>query len=131
MREPLLNATDAPAPVRAGARPKPGGGPRRLGSPTVLEQELARRGHRFCPDADDAHGYVRSQRAGERVLASLTWCLEERLRLQGNRRNSVVERPWPCTCLGYTVTHHRRPRWKPAPRSVTRAKERLHQSTPQ
>jgi RNA-directed DNA polymerase len=96
-----------------------------------FDQELERRGHRFCRYADDANGYVRSQRAGARVMASRTRCLEERLRLQGNRSKSVVARPGHGTCLGDTVTNPLRPRVKPAPRSVTRAKDRLRQSTHQ
>ena len=96
-----------------------------------FDQELERRGHRFCRYADDANVYVRSQRAGERVMASLTRFLEERLRLKVNRSKSVVDRPWHCTFLGYTVTNHLRPRLKPAPRSVIRAKDRIRRITHQ
>ena len=38
-----------------------------------LDKELARRGHRFCRYADDCNIYVRSRRAGERVMASVSW----------------------------------------------------------
>src|SRR5215471_1696199 len=96
-----------------------------------VDQELEGRGHRVCRDADDANVDVRSQRAGDRVRASLTRFLEERLRRKGNRSTSGVDRPWHGTCLGDTVTNHLRPRVKPAPRSVTRAKERRRQITPQ
>ncbi len=75
--------------------------------------------------------YVRSQRAGLRVMAALTRFLESRLRLKVNRATSVVDRPWHGTFLGDTVTNHLRPRVKPAPRSVTRAKDRRRQITPQ
>jgi RNA-directed DNA polymerase len=65
------------------------------------------------------------------VMAELTRFLAGRLRLQVNRSPSMVDRPWHGTGLGDTVTHHRRPRWKPAPRSITRATERRCQITPQ
>jgi len=58
-----------------------------------VDQDLERRWPRFCRAADDANVYVRSPRAGERVLASLTRFREERLRLQVNRSKRVVDRP--------------------------------------
>ncbi|MBY4679138.1 reverse transcriptase domain-containing protein, partial [Marinobacterium arenosum] len=67
------------------------------------DRELERRGHRFCRYADDCNVYVRSQRAGERVLASLTRYLETRLKLRVNRSKSAVDRPWKRSFLGYTV----------------------------
>ncbi len=94
-----------------------------------FDKELERRGHRFCRYADDANVYVRSKQAGLRVMASLTRFLEGRLRLKVNRAKSVVDRPWNCTFLGYTVTNHLQPRLKPAPGSVKRAKERIRQIT--
>jgi RNA-directed DNA polymerase len=53
-----------------------------------LDKELERRGHRFCRYADDCNIYVRSQAAGERVMASVTGFLERRLRLRVNRRRA-------------------------------------------
>ena len=50
---------------------------------TELDWELERRGHRFCRYADDCNIYVRSKQAGERVMASVTRFLEERLKLRG------------------------------------------------
>jgi hypothetical protein len=58
-----------------------------------LDQELARRGHRFARYADDAKVYVRSDRAGQRVMASLTGFIEGRLRLKVNQAKSAVARP--------------------------------------
>src|SRR5689334_15918932 len=55
-----------------------------------LDKELERRGHRFCRHADDCNIYVRSEAAGERVLASLTRFLEGVLRLRVNRDKSAV-----------------------------------------
>jgi RNA-directed DNA polymerase len=94
-----------------------------------FDKELERRGHRFCRYADDANVYVRSKRAGLRVMASLTRFIEGRLRLKVNHAKSVVDRPWNCTFLGYTVTTNLQPRLKPAPKSVQRAKERMRQIT--
>ena len=94
-----------------------------------FDKALERRGHRFGRYADDANVYVQSKRAGLRVMASLTRFPEDRLRLKVNPSKSVVDRPWNGTLLGYTVTHHRQPRLKPAPTSVKRAKDRIRQST--
>jgi len=68
-----------------------------------LDRELERRGHRFCRYADDSNVYVKSKRAGERVLASMTNFLETRLKLRVNREKSAVDRPWKRSFLGYTV----------------------------
>ena len=57
---------------------------------TELDRELERRGHAFCRYADDCNMYVRSQRAGERVLASLTRFISERLKLKVNAAKSAV-----------------------------------------
>jgi RNA-directed DNA polymerase len=62
-------------------------------------------------------------------MASLTRFLEGRLRLKVHRAKSVVERPWHCTFLGDTVTNNLKPRLKPAPKSMTRAKDRIRQMT--
>lgn len=75
-----------------------------------LDKELERRGHAFCRYADDCNIYVRSRRAGERVLASLTRFLDRRLKLKVNEAKSAVDRPWKRTFLGYAMTHHMKPR---------------------
>lgn len=69
-----------------------------------LDKELERRGHRFVRYADDCNVYVKSQAAGERVMASLESFLWKRLRLKVNREKSAVARPWERKFLGYTVT---------------------------
>ena len=126
MREGLVNQRDAGTPQGSPLSP--------LLSNIVLDEfdkELERRGHRFCRYADDATIYVRSQRAGERVMASMTHFLESRLRLKVNRAKSAVGRPWNRTFLGYTVTTERSARLKPAPSSVKRVKDRIRQITHQ
>ena len=90
-----------------------------------LDKELERRGHAFCRYADDCNVYVRSQRAGERVMASLTRFLAERLKLMVNRDKSAVDRPWKRTFLGYTMTAHKVPRLLIAHQSVARLRDKL------
>jgi group II intron reverse transcriptase/maturase len=68
-----------------------------------LDQELARRGHRFARYADDAKVYVRSERAGRRVMASLTGFIEGRLRLKVNEAKSAVARPEDRHFLGFCL----------------------------
>jgi RNA-directed DNA polymerase len=93
---------------------------------TDLDRELERRGHRFCRYADDCNVYVHSQRAGERVPASLTRFLEERLKLRVNRAKSAVDRPWKRSFLGYTVDRRRRNiRLKVADKPLKRLKSAL------
>jgi RNA-directed DNA polymerase len=93
-----------------------------------LDKELERRGHRFARYADDCNVYVRSRRAGERVLASIERFLRDRLRLVVNRQKSAVARPWNRTFLGYTFTPHYQPRLKVAVESVKRFKSRLRET---
>jgi RNA-directed DNA polymerase len=90
-----------------------------------LDKELERRGHRFVRYADDCNVYVKSEAAGERVMASLERFLEKRLRLKVNREKSKVTRPWKCKFLGYSVTTHREPKLRLAPESIKRLKSRL------
>lgn len=69
-----------------------------------LDKELERRGHRFSRYADDCNIYVRSRRAGQRVLESITRFLEK-LKLSVNEKKSAVDRPWKRVFLGFTFTH--------------------------
>ncbi len=90
-----------------------------------LDRELEKRGHRFVRYADDCNVYVRSQRAGERVMASMTRFLSERLRLRVNEGKSAVARPWSRKFLGYSFTSQRDPRLRPAPEAVKKARGNL------
>jgi RNA-directed DNA polymerase len=93
---------------------------------TDLDRELERRGHRFCRYADDCNIYVKSKRAGERVLVSMTRFLETRLKLRVNREKSAVDRPWKRSFLGYTVCRRKyNIRLKVAPKSIQRLKGNL------
>ncbi len=68
-----------------------------------LDDELERRGHRFCRYADDCNIYVRSERAGHRVMESITRFIEGRLRLKVNRSKSAVARPEERHFLGFSL----------------------------
>jgi len=67
-----------------------------------LDRELARRGLRFVRYADDANIFVRSERAGLRVLASIRSFLEKRMRLQVNEAKSGVREPDEVAFLGFS-----------------------------
>ena len=90
-----------------------------------LDKELEQRGHAFCRYADDCNIYVASKRAGERVMASVTRFLSRRLKLTVNVAKSAVDRPWKRTFLGFTMTTHKAPRLRVAPKSVARFKGKL------
>ena len=90
-----------------------------------LDKELECRGHAFCRYADDCNIYVASKRAGERVMASITRFLAKRLKLTVNAAKSAVDRPSKRTFLGFTMTTHKEPRLRVAPKSVERFKGKL------
>ena len=68
-----------------------------------LDWELDRRGHRFVRYADDGNVYVKSERAGLRVMASVAGFIEGRLRLKINQAKSAVARPEDCHFLGFSL----------------------------
>ena len=72
-----------------------------------LDKELERRGHRFARYADDCNIYVKSRRAAERVLASITKFLSRKLKLKVNEAKSAVDRVWKRTFLGFSFTGRR------------------------
>ena len=90
-----------------------------------LDRELERRGHCFCRYADDCNIYVGSRRSGERVMASVTRFVEQRLKLRVNRDKSAVARPWQRKFLGYTFSFHRLARIRVAKASIKRFKSNL------
>ena len=92
-----------------------------------LDRELERRGHRFVRYADDANIYVRSPRAGERVMASVGCFLSQRLKLAVNRKKSRVARAWKCDYLGYGMSWHQQPRLRVATMSLSRLRGRLRE----
>jgi RNA-directed DNA polymerase len=94
-----------------------------------LDQELERRGHRFVRYADDANIYVRSQRAGERVKASVTRFLERRLKLKVNEAKSAVDRPSNRKFLGFTFTRGRAVRRKVSAKALKAFKAKVRELT--
>jgi RNA-directed DNA polymerase len=94
-----------------------------------FDRELARRGLRFARYADDSNIYVRSRRAGERVMASLTRFLSAKLKLQVNAGKSAVARPWERKFLGFSFTSNREPKRRIAPKAVKRFKDRVRELT--
>jgi len=68
----------------------------------VLDNELEKRGHKFCRYADDCNIYVRSERAGKRVIKSVRKFIENRLRLRINHEKSAVANPADRKFLGFT-----------------------------
>jgi group II intron reverse transcriptase/maturase len=97
-----------------------------------LDDELARRGHRFVRYADDCNVYVRSERAGQRVLASLSEFIRRRLRLKVNEAKSAVARPETRHFLGYRLIPQgeKPPEIALSERSVKRLRERIVELTP-
>ncbi|HPB82535.1 MAG TPA: group II intron reverse transcriptase/maturase [Spirochaetota bacterium] len=67
-----------------------------------LDNELERRGHRFCRYADDCNIYVKTQRAGNRVMASVGRFIRKELSLKVNEQKSAVDRPWKRKFLGFS-----------------------------
>lgn len=94
-----------------------------------LDKELEQRGHRFVRYADDGNIYVRSRRAGERVMASVTRYLERRLRLKVNEAKSAVDRPSNRKFLGFTFTRGRAARRKVSEKSVLAFKAEVRELT--
>lgn len=67
-----------------------------------LDKELERRGHKYCRYADDCNIYVRSRKAGERVMESITRYIEGKLKLKVNRDKSAVDRVSRRKFLGFS-----------------------------
>lgn len=92
-----------------------------------LDRELERRGLRFVRYADDCNVYVRSERAGRRVMEGLKSFLTAKLRLKVNEEKSAVARPWARKFLGFSFTSERAPRRRIAPKAIERFKERVRE----
>jgi len=93
----------------------------------VFDKELERRGHRFVRYADDCNIYVRSRRAGERVMAGVRRFLARRLKLGVNVAKSAVDRPVRRSFLGFSFTAGARRRI--APKALARVKQRVRELT--
>jgi group II intron reverse transcriptase/maturase len=95
-----------------------------------LDWELERRGHRFVRYADDGRIYVSSERAGQRVMASIVQYVEQRLKLKVNREKSVVDRATKRLLLGFGFFHRGGEiKVRVSPKAQKRAKDRLRELT--
>lgn len=94
-----------------------------------LDRELEKRGHKFVRYADDCNVYVKSERAGQRVMASLRRLLTTRLRLKINENKSAVGKPYQRKFLGFSFTSHRTPKRRIAPQALERFKKRIRTLT--
>lgn len=92
-----------------------------------LDKELERRGHNFCRYADDCNIYVRSKKAGERVMASIVSYIEKKLKLKVNREKSGVRHCSDVKFLGYTILSGGGIRV--ADQSINRLKDRIREIT--
>jgi RNA-directed DNA polymerase len=94
-----------------------------------LDRELERRHHRFARYADDCNIYVRSERAGKRVMQSVTGFIRRRLKLQVNEAKSAVARPQDRKFLGFSFTSGTEPKRRVAPKALCRCKQKIRELT--
>jgi len=94
-----------------------------------LDKELERRGHRFVRYADDCNIYVQSERAGQRVMATITKFITKKLKLKVNSEKSAVARPWKRKFLGFSFTSQREPKRRISPAALDRFKGRIREIT--
>jgi RNA-directed DNA polymerase len=94
-----------------------------------LDRELEQRGHRFVRYADDANIYVRSERAGLRVMESIKRFITRKLKLTVNKTKSSVARPQERKFLGFSFTAGPEIKRTIAPKSLHRFKRRIREIT--
>lgn len=94
-----------------------------------LDRELEKRGHRFVRYADDCNIYVRSERAGQRVMRSITCFITKKLKLKVNVSKSAIDRPWRREFLGFSFTFGREPKRRISPQALKRFKEHIRGMT--
>ena len=94
-----------------------------------LDRELERRQHRFVRYADDCNIYVRSQRAGQRVMTNVTRFLTRRLKLKVNEAKSAVARPVERKFLGFSFSNNKEPKRRIAPKALLRCKQKIRELT--
>jgi RNA-directed DNA polymerase len=94
-----------------------------------LDRELERRGHRFVRYADDCNIYVRSERAGQRVMESITRFITQKLKLKVNEAKSAVAQPQERKFLGFSFTAGPEVKRVIAPKAVDRFKQRIREIT--
>lgn len=146
MKIALLEVTYEPQAVRRVEIPKPDGGVSTRNtqgtpqggpiSPLIsnivldeLDKELEARGNKFVRYADDCNIYLKTRKAGTRVINSVTTFIEDKLKLKVNRAKSVVDRPWRRKFLGFSFTFNMEPKVRIAKESVKRMKAKIREIT--
>ena len=94
-----------------------------------LDRELERRGHCFVRYADDCNVYVRTERAGQRVMKGISEFITKKLKLKVNGEKSAVAAPWTRKFLGFSFTSGKEPKRRIAPKAKKRFKERVREIT--
>ena len=95
-----------------------------------LDKELEKRGHRHCRFADDCNVYVKSKKAGERVMDSITTFVEKVLKLKINQAKSAVDRPWKRKFLGFSFYLKKKEmRVRVHPKTVRKFKDKVREIT--
>ncbi|KXG74075.1 Group II intron-encoded protein LtrA [Fervidicola ferrireducens] len=96
-----------------------------------LDKEIEKRGHKFVRYADDCNIYVKSKRAGERVMESVKKYLQERLKLKINEQKSAVDRPWKLKFLGFSMHKAKNGQIliRLAPQTIERVKTKIREIT--
>ncbi len=94
-----------------------------------LDRELEKRGHRFVRYADDCNVYVKSERAGHRMMESLSRFLERKLKLKVSEEKSAVTRPFRTGFLGFSFTSGKNLKRRIAPNAIDRLKKRVRELT--
>ena len=94
-----------------------------------LDRELERRGHRFVRYADDSNIYVRSERAGQRVMESVSRFITQKLKLKVNEAKSAVALPQQRKFLGFSFTAGPEVKRVIAPKALNQFKQRIREIT--
>ncbi len=95
----------------------------------VFDKELEGRGHRFVRYTDDCNIYVRSRRAGKRVMEGVAGFLAKRLKLVVNTSKSAVDRPIRRSFLGFSFTSGAEPKRRIGPKALGKFKQRVRELT--
>lgn len=94
-----------------------------------LDKELERRNLRFVRYADDCNIFVKSRKAGKRVMENMTNFIEKGLALKVNREKMALDRSWKRDYLGFSFTYHKEPKIRIARKSIRKMKHRIRKLT--
>lgn len=94
-----------------------------------LDKQLEHRGHAFVRYADDCNIYVRSEKAGQRVMKSVSDFITRRLKLKVNESKSAVDRPRRRKFLGFTIAERKKPQRRIAPQAIKRFRAKVQELT--